>query len=68
MINSFHLSFQALEIPSYPDNGSDPLSDSDHRPINFLERLSKTHPIWLLSEIGRSGAVHLLKDREIGVC
>lgn len=57
---------KALEIPSYPDNGSDPLSDSDHRPINFLERLSKTHPIWLLSEIGRSGAVHLLKDREIG--
>lgn len=57
---------KALEIPSNSDNGSDPLSDSDHRPINFLERLSKTHPIWFLPEIGRSGAVHLLKDREIG--
>ncbi|CAG2232863.1 RIN2_3 [Mytilus edulis] len=53
---------KALEIPSYPDNGSDPLSDSDHRPINFLERLSKTHPIWLLSEIGRSGATFIIRN------
>ncbi|KAJ8308479.1 hypothetical protein KUTeg_013353 [Tegillarca granosa] len=26
----------------------------------------QTHPIWCLPDVGRSGAVHLLKDREIG--
>lgn len=38
----------------------------EQRHISFQERLTKTHPIWYLPDIGRSGAVHLLKDREPG--
>ncbi|XP_067659967.1 protein sprint-like isoform X2 [Haliotis asinina] len=45
---------------------SDKVADVDQRSISLLERLSKTHTIWLLPDIGRSGAVHLLKDRETG--
>lgn len=39
----------------------------EQRHISFQERLTKTHAIWYLPDIGRSGAVHLLKDREPGV-
>lgn len=46
---------------------SDNVADLDQRPISLFERLSKTHAIWLLPDIGRSGAVHLLKDRVTGV-
>ncbi|XP_071078519.1 protein sprint-like isoform X3 [Haliotis cracherodii] len=45
---------------------SDNVADLDQRPISLFERLSKTHAIWLLPDIGRSGAVHLLKDRVTG--
>ncbi|XP_022332135.2 protein sprint-like isoform X3 [Crassostrea virginica] len=38
----------------------------EQRHISFQERLTKTHAIWYLPDIGRSGAVHLLKDREPG--
>ncbi|XP_041351460.1 uncharacterized protein LOC121370362 [Gigantopelta aegis] len=41
-------------------------TDPSLRPITLLERISKTHSIWLLPEIGRTGAVHLLKDRDTG--
>ncbi|XP_070181044.1 protein sprint-like isoform X2 [Littorina saxatilis] len=42
-------------------------SGSDLRPISLVERLAKTHSIWLLTQMSRAGAVHLLKDRETGV-
>ncbi|XP_052767431.1 uncharacterized protein LOC128208118 isoform X3 [Mya arenaria] len=42
-------------------------SGSDLRQISVLERLSKTHSIWLLPQVGRSGAVHLLKNRDVGI-
>ncbi|PVD26166.1 hypothetical protein C0Q70_13835 [Pomacea canaliculata] len=42
-------------------------SGGELRPISTVERLSKTHSIWLLTQMSRAGAVHLLKDRETGV-
>ena len=42
-------------------------SSGDLRPISLVERLAKTHCIWLLTQMSRAGAVHLLKDRETGV-
>ncbi|KAK3093565.1 hypothetical protein FSP39_017349, partial [Pinctada imbricata] len=64
-LDVFGLEETGLQIPVYPDiSNSDPISES--RAINFEERLTKTHSIWFLPDIGRSGAVHLLKDREPG--
>ena len=61
--------FQPLEIPLFSEKpiSSRSASSSDLRQISLLERLTKTHQIWNLLEVGRIGAVHLLKDREIGV-
>ena len=62
--------FQALELPVYPEKQaslSRSTSGSDLRQITVLERLTKTHPIWFLPQVGRSGAVHLLKNRDTGV-
>ncbi|KAL8619629.1 hypothetical protein ACOMHN_019684 [Nucella lapillus] len=42
-------------------------SSGEVRPVNLAERLAKTHCIWLLTQMSRAGAVHLLKDRETGV-
>lgn len=68
-LDVFGLNNKGLEIPTYPDrvqtSGSDSCG-SEGRNISFLERLTKTHAIWYLSDIGRSGAVHLLKDRDPG--
>ena len=68
--------FQAVEGGVGGGNGDRPASvqsasrstsGSDLRQISVLERLTKTHPIWYLPQVGRSGAVHLLKDRDTGV-
>ncbi|XP_052273588.1 uncharacterized protein LOC127873694 isoform X4 [Dreissena polymorpha] len=65
------LQSRALEGSGYPERQPSPsrssTSGSDHRQITLLERLQKTHPIWFLPKVGRNGAVHLLKDRDIGV-
>lgn len=62
---------KALDLPTYPpDKQASPsrsTSGSDLRQITLLERLTKTHPIWFLPTVGRSGAVHLLKNRDIGI-
>ncbi|KAL4238463.1 E3 ubiquitin protein ligase rin2 [Mactra antiquata] len=61
---------RVLEPAVYPDKQqslSRSTSGSDLRQITVLERLTKTHPIWYLPQVGRSGAVHLLKDRDIGI-
>ena len=60
---------QPLEIPLFSEKpiSSRSASSSDLRQISLLERLTKTHQIWNLLEVGRIGAVHLLKDRDIGV-
>ncbi|KAK7477736.1 hypothetical protein BaRGS_00031024, partial [Batillaria attramentaria] len=42
-------------------------SSGELRPLSLVERLAKTHSIWLLTQMSRAGAVHLLKDRETGV-
>ncbi|CAL8110516.1 unnamed protein product [Orchesella dallaii] len=34
--------------------------------ISLLERLIRTHPIWFLPSLQRSGALHLLQGREVG--
>ncbi|XP_060570576.1 uncharacterized protein LOC132728894 isoform X3 [Ruditapes philippinarum] len=74
--NSTHLdvfglsSNRALELPVYPEKQtslSRSTSGSDLRQITVLERLTKTHPIWFLPQVGRSGAVHLLKNRDTGI-
>ncbi|KAL8608291.1 hypothetical protein ACOMHN_042158 [Nucella lapillus] len=39
----------------------------ERRPISLVERLATTHSIWLLAQMSRTGAVHLLKDRQTGV-
>lgn len=39
-------------------NGSD---ESTYAAIGQLERLIRTHPIWFLPEIGRTGVIHLLQ-------
>ncbi|XP_056021245.1 uncharacterized protein LOC130054716 isoform X3 [Ostrea edulis] len=64
---------QGLEIPSIINESEVNLpirtcseTNLEQRHISFHERLTKTHPIWYLPDIGRSGAVHLLKDREPG--
>ncbi|XP_052827996.1 uncharacterized protein LOC106875870 [Octopus bimaculoides] len=36
--------------------------EQETRPISFWERLEKSRSIWCLPDIGRIGAVHLLKD------
>ena len=61
--------FQPLEIPTFAEKlgSSRSTSSSDLRQISLLERLTKTHQIWNLPEVGRIGAVHLLKDRDTGV-
>lgn len=58
-----------LEIPLFSEKpiSSRSASSSDLRQISLNERLTKTHQIWNLPEVGRIGAVHLLKDRDIGV-
>ncbi|XP_064600127.1 uncharacterized protein LOC135466527 isoform X2 [Liolophura sinensis] len=59
---------QSLQIPQYDKASTDTVvtEDTKLRPITTLERLTKTHPIWFLTDIGRMGAVHLLKDRQAG--
>ncbi|XP_053399353.1 uncharacterized protein LOC128557001 isoform X3 [Mercenaria mercenaria] len=75
-LNSTHLDVfglspnRALELPVYPEKQasvSRSTSGSDLRQITVLERLTKTHPIWFLPQVGRTGAVHLLKNRETGI-
>ena len=53
--------------PAVDSLDSDSHSSGDLRPISLVERLAKTHCIWLLTQMSRAGAVHLLKDRETGV-
>ncbi|XP_050407015.2 protein sprint isoform X2 [Patella vulgata] len=51
----------------FSDSGQVQMTPTDgYREITLFERLSKTHTIWLLSNIGRTGAVHLLKDLPTG--
>ncbi|XP_061172752.1 uncharacterized protein LOC133182059 [Saccostrea echinata] len=64
---------QGLQIPSIINESEVGLpirtcseTNLEQRHLSFHERLTKTHPIWHLPDIGRSGAVHLLKDREPG--
>lgn len=71
----YFLFVQNREVPSIiyePEVHGGPVrtcseTNLEQRHISFQERLTKTHPIWYLPDIGRSGAVHLLKDREPGV-
>lgn len=35
--------------------------------LGLMERLLRTHPVWFLPSIQRSGAVHLLQGKEEGV-
>lgn len=35
--------------------------------LSLMERLLRTHPVWFLPSIQRSGAVHLLQGKEEGV-
>lgn len=35
--------------------------------LGLVERLLRTHPVWFLPGIQRSGAVHLLQGKEEGV-
>ena len=71
LISMFYgfLYLQPLEIPLFSEKpiSSRSASSSDLRQISLNERLTKTHQIWNLPEVGRIGAVHLLKDRDIGV-
>ncbi|CAG7727052.1 unnamed protein product [Allacma fusca] len=41
-------------------------SDEEGLQITVLERLIRTHPVWFLPCLQRSGAVHLLQGREVG--
>ncbi|XP_021359984.1 uncharacterized protein LOC110454668 isoform X2 [Mizuhopecten yessoensis] len=68
-LDVFGLNNKGLEIPTYPERAQTSGSDScgSHgRSIPFEERLTKTHAIWYLPDVGRSGAIHLLKDRDPG--
>ncbi|XP_076463753.1 uncharacterized protein LOC143295940 isoform X2 [Babylonia areolata] len=62
----------ATMTPPYPapaarSHDNESVSSGELRPVNLAERLAKTHSIWLLTQMSRAGAVHLLKDRETGV-
>lgn len=46
------------------------VSDNSRSPacvLGLVERLLRTHPVWFLPGIQRSGAVHLLQGKEEGV-
>jgi len=61
---------QVKEEMTYPDHQpclSRSTSGSNLRQISLLERLNSTLAIWCLSQVGRTGAVHFLKDRDTGV-
>ncbi|XP_060062844.1 uncharacterized protein LOC132543369 [Ylistrum balloti] len=68
-LDVFGLNNKGLEIPAYPEKTQTSESDScgsEGRSISFVERLTKTFAIWYLPDVGRSGAIHLLKDRDPG--
>ncbi|KAK3595982.1 hypothetical protein CHS0354_032496 [Potamilus streckersoni] len=70
----FELDVKGLEMPTYQDGQTNNLDrhssgaafEVEPRQITCLERVTKSSPIWCLPEVGRSGSVHLLKDRVPG--
>lgn len=51
------------------ETSSETSADSTSPPcdLSLVERLLRTHPVWFLPGIQRSGAVHLLQGKEEGV-
>lgn len=43
-------------------------STAEKSSVSLLEQIVRSHPIWYLQHVGRSGAVHLLRPMEEGVC
>uniref|UniRef100_A0A9J2PA22 SH2 domain-containing protein n=1 Tax=Ascaris lumbricoides TaxID=6252 RepID=A0A9J2PA22_ASCLU len=42
-------------------------STAEKSSVSLLEQIVRSHPIWYLQHVGRSGAVHLLRPMEEGV-
>lgn len=59
----------ALAEDECTSSGSDASETSSNRlcDISILERLLRTHSLWFIPGIQRSGAVHLLQGKEVGV-
>ncbi|XP_035706244.1 protein sprint isoform X2 [Folsomia candida] len=51
---------------SSSESGPSSNSSSPTCEISLLERLIRTHPVWFLPSLQRSGALHLLQGRNVG--
>jgi len=56
------------ELDCSDDGGSEGSSCDAPCDIALMERLIRTHPVWFLPGIQRTGAVHLLQGKDEGVC
>lgn len=56
------------ELYCSDDAGSENSESDTPCGIALMERLIRSHPVWFLPGIQRTGAVHLLQGKEEGVC